>query len=299
MDMKLRAICAIAGWICTACTSAPFQVQTSAHDTCAASETIGRFDPAIDLFIAQFDIKTDTDDLHSAAAVATMLAHPRFACVDYLAVSGTYGTQGGSYVDPDTLFENAFGDRWIEAHNNRDTAAQTLALRIAPVIANGGHVWIMEAGQSDVSAATLAALPDGLRPPEVKAHLHIVQHSDWNERVTSPEALERVKREVDYIKIADGNAVGNGTPGFNTDDRSAWPALLNAASVGAIWHQAQALALKYNGSGHDDQSIAVGGYDNQAIGAGGLDFSDTSEAAYIFGYDALYDVDAFVAAFVQ
>ncbi|MEL6857122.1 MAG: hypothetical protein AAFO74_01970 [Pseudomonadota bacterium] len=299
MSAKNIAIAILAGLISVACTGAPSRPAMANDADCAASETIGRFDPATDLFIAQFDIKTDTDDLHSAAAVATMLAHPRFACVDYLAVSGTYGMQGGSYVDPDTLFEKAFGDRWIEAHNNRDTATQTLAARIAPVIANGGHVWIMEAGQSDVSAATIAALPDGLRPPEIKARVHIVQHSDWNERVTSPEALERVKREVDYIKIADGNAVGNGTPGFNTDDRSAWPALLSAASVGAIWQQAQALALKYNGSGHDDQSIAVGGYDNQAIGAGGLDFSDTSEAAYIFGYDAIYDVDAFVAAFVQ
>ena len=282
-----------------ACAITPISDPHPPGAICAAGEMIGQFEPAKDLFVAQFDIKTDTDDLHSAAAVATMLAHPRFACVDYLAVSGTYGTQGGAYVDPETLLENAFGDRWIEAHNNKDGAAAQLAARMAPVLAAGGEVWIMEAGQSDVSAATLDALSGTIPAAEMKAQIHIVQHSDWNEQVTSPQALEQVKRHADYIKIADGNGVGNGTPGFKTDDASAWPALLSAAKVGPIWEQAQRLALENNGTGYDDAGIAIGGYDNTAIGAGGLDFSDTSEAAYIFGYIDLYDVDAFVAEFVK
>ncbi len=299
MSARTIAMSMIAGSILQACAAAPAPLAVTEASECTGSDQIGQFDPAKDLFIAQFDIKTDTDDLHSAAAVATMLAHPRFACVDYLAVSGTYGTQGGTYVDPETLFENAFGDRWLEAHENKEAAAQTLATRIAGVFENGGHVWIMEGGQSDVSAATLSVLLETVSVTETKARLHIVQHSDWNEQVTSPEALEQVKRDADYIKIADGNAVGNGTPGFKTSDTSAWPALLSASAVGPIWQQAQTLALENNGSGREEAGIAIGGYDNQAIGAGGLDFSDTSEAAHIFGYDDLADVDAFVGAFVK
>ena len=299
MGVKIWAICLVAGGLSTACALEPTEAPTIAEAACAPGEKIGRFEPAKDLFLAQFDIKTDTDDLHSAAAVATMLAHPRFACVDFLAVSGTYGTQGGAYVDPETLFENAFGDQWIEAHNRQAEAAATLAARADHEITNGGHVWIMEAGQSDGSAATLKRLSSTVSASETKARFHVVQHSDWNERVTSPEALTRLKRDADYIRIADGNVVGNGTPGFQTRDGSAWTALLAASSVGPIWQQTRDLAVLNNGSGHDDESIAAGGYNNQAIGAGGLDFSDASEAAYIFGYETLVDVDAFVEAFVK
>ena len=44
--------------------------------------------------------------------------------------------------------------------------------------------------------------------------IHVVQHSDWNEKSTLPEDLRFVKVNTDYQKIPDGNVVGNGTPGF-------------------------------------------------------------------------------------
>lgn len=286
-----------------ACSNLSIPSQTDAQanlsEPCENTEKIGRFDPAKDLFLAQFDIKTDTDDLHSAAAVATMLAHPQFACVDYVAVSGTYGTQGGTYVDPESLFANAFGERWIDAHDRKEAAAEALAARAAPVLRNGGDVWIMEGGQSDVSAETLRQILAKSDDPDLAERFHVVQHSDWNERVTTPDDLAFLKATADYIKIPDGNAVGNGTPGFRTPDGAAWTDLLAAPKTGALWAQAKEIALRRNGSGYDDESIAAGGYDNQAIGAGGLDFSDTSEMAYIFGYETLADVDAFVDAFVK
>ncbi len=303
MTIRLLHICLAAGFILTACATTPESVDetsaTTVVDTCATAQRIGRFDPAKDVFFAQFDIKTDTDDLHSAAAVATILSHPAFACVEYAAVSGTYGTQGGTYVDPDTLFENAFGDSWVDAHNRKAGAAAELAARAAPVLAKGGHVWIMEGGQSDVSAETLRQILAASEADDVANRFHIVQHSDWNEQVTTPEDLAFVQATADYIKIPDGNATGNGTPGFRTPDGSTWASLLSAKDVGAIWAQAKDMALRNNGSGRTEEGIAIGGYDNQAIGAGGLDFSDTSEMAYIFGYDSLADVDAFVETFVR
>ena len=303
MTVKTLGLWLSAGWVLAACMSAPAPVdekQTSADiDACATAETIGQFDPKKDLFLAQFDIKTDTDDLHAAAAVATILAHPRFACVEYAAVSGTYGTQGGKYVDPETLFENAFGNNWVDAHERKAAAAAELAARARPVLANGGHVWIMEGGQSDVSAETLRQILASSDSGTVASRFHIVQHSDWNEQVTTSEDLAFVQSTADYIKIPDGNATGNGTPGFRTPDGSAWPALLAADDVGAIWSQAKEMALRNNGSARTEDGIAIGGYDNQAIGAGGLDFSDTSEMAHIFGYDSLTDVEAFVETFVR
>ena len=303
MTIRSLSVLLTASWILSACGHAPKPVDEAhaleAADTCTTAEKIGRFDPATDLFLAQFDIKTDTDDLHSAAAVATILSHPAFACVEYAAVSGTYGTQGGTYVDPETLFENAFGDLWVEAHDRKAAAAAELTARAAPVLAKGGHVWIMEGGQSDVSAETLRQIMAASEADNVASRFHIVQHSDWNEQVTTPEDLVFVQATADYIKIPDGNAAGNGTPGFRTPDGSAWAALLAAKDVGAIWAQAKEMALRNNGSGRTEEGIAIGGYDNQAIGAGGLDFSDTSEMAYIFGYDSLADVDGFVEAFVR
>ena len=155
----------------------------------------------------------------------------------------------------------------------------------------------MEGGQSDVSAETLRHVLKDYRNAPLKTNVHLVQHSDWNERVTSEAALSFVKTHTDYVKIPDGNVQGNGSPGFRTEAKTVWPALLADPNVGHIWTTARRLALSKNGNGSDDASIAAGGYNNKAIGLGGLDFSDTSEAMWIFGYEDLVDEVAFGKAF--
>jgi len=55
------------------------------------SGSLGQFNKGKDLYLAHFDLKTDIDDAHAAAAVATMLADKRFTGVSYHAVAGTYG----------------------------------------------------------------------------------------------------------------------------------------------------------------------------------------------------------------
>lgn len=295
MTFSVRSILVATAVLLSACGSGD-TVKTA--DSCASNAKIGRFDTTNDLFLAHFDIKTDTDDLHSAAAVATMLSHPDFACVNYRAVSGTYGTQGGDYVDPQDIFADAFGENWVDAHGDRAGAISRLTDDVYTTMANGGYVWIMEGGQSDVSAAVLRRLRD--KNPNIPLDvINIVQHSDWNESVTSKDALDFVKTRASYIKIPDGNGVGNGTPGFRTEHGSAWPALLAHPEMGDIWADVRALALAKNGGGSDDESIAATGYNNQAIGAGGLDFSDTAEAMWIFGYESLTDVDDFVRVFLD
>ena len=68
-----------------------------------------RFDVERDLFLAQFDSKTDVDDVHSVAGVATMLRSPELEGVRYHAVAGAYGIQEGLYVPSPELFDRAFG----------------------------------------------------------------------------------------------------------------------------------------------------------------------------------------------
>ena len=113
---------------------------------------IGQFNPASDLFIPQFDSKTDADDIHSVAGVGTLLRDPRMAGVNYHAVAGAYGIQEGLYIPAPQLFDLTFGDRWSDAHEHRGQALEEVSTLVRKALLEGGHVWVAEAGQSDFTA---------------------------------------------------------------------------------------------------------------------------------------------------
>ena len=240
-----------------------------------------------DLLLAQFDCKTDVDDLHTVAAFATLLAHPDYKDIEYHAVAGTYGIQDGLYVPPEELFQLAFDETdWSDAHNHPEKAQQEVLRKVNTTLFNGGQIWIADAGQSDFSAKWIKALLAMQPQLDAKKRIHIVQHSNWNEEVTAPELLNYVKSTVDYHKIPDGNAVGNGTPGFRLDQKIDWEAYLkNSDHLKKVWELAVSIGNKYNGK--------EGRYLNTSVAAGGLDFSDLSEVCYILGIEELKDGDAF------
>lgn len=252
------------------------------------AQTVGHFDVSRDLFLPQFDSKTDVDDLHSVAGVATMLSSPKLRGVRFHAVAGAYGMQEGLYVPAPELFDLAFGAKWSDAHENRTAALDRVAALAAETLAAGGSVWVAEAGQSDFTADWLDRLEQaGLA--EALDRVHVVQHSDWNEEVTTPERLASVKARASYHRIADGNGSGNGTPNFKTDSGAAWPLAEDLEATGPAWSLARTLADRYNGS---EQR-----YLNTAIAAGGLDFSDVVESCWIFGYASIEDVAGFFETF--
>ena len=257
----------------------------SAH----AKGPLGHFNPDQDLFLAQFDSKTDVDDVHSVAGVATMLRDPRFAEVKYHAVAGAYGIQEGLYVPSPRLFNLSFGDNWSDAHNNRVGALAEVSKLVLATLQRGGHVWIAEAGQSDFTADWLMIVQDQDPSIDTQAQVHVVQHSDWNESSAAPEKLAYVKQHADYQKIADGNALDNGTPGLRTESDAAWELALGSAQNEDIWNLARAIGMEYNGR--------EGRYNNSAIADGGMDFSDVSESCWIFGFAKLRDVAAFFVEF--
>src|SRR5690606_29816020 len=121
----------------------------------------------------------------------------------------------GLYVPANELFEAAFGDRWSDAHTDFDQALAEVTALISKTLADGGDVWIAECGQSDFTAAVVQKLQSTHPDLATKSRLHVVQHSNWNESSATPKKLQFVKVHTDYHKIPDGNAVGNGTPGFN------------------------------------------------------------------------------------
>ncbi|MGA9271317.1 MAG: hypothetical protein WBV45_11890 [Lutimonas sp.] len=248
-----------------------------------------RFDLDNDLLLLYYDCKTDVDDLHSVAAFITLSSQIEFASLSYHAVAGTYGTQEGLYVPPNPLFELAFADHWTDADANFALASDEVCLIAKRTLDLGGNIWIAEAGQSDFSAEVVKKIQVLLPEVNTRERIHIVQHSDWNEEVTSPESLDFVKNNTIYHKIPDGNVVGNGTPGFRSPTYKKWHKKIKDPQVKQVWQLAYDLGNQYNAK--------EGRYNNEAIAAGGLDFSDTSEVCWILGLEQIKDTKQFFKRF--
>ena len=252
-------------------------------------DRLGRFDRDKDLYLAHFDLKTDVDDVHSVAGIATMLADPRFSKIRYHAVAGAYGIQEGLYVPAEALFDLAFGDQWSDAHADFGKALdEVLSLSIA-TLNEGGSIWIADAGQSDFSAALIRRVQEQVAESVAKERIHVVQHADWNEEVTTAEDLAFVKEFASYHKIPDGNAPGNGSPGFRSGKAANLQEHVSDFRLAEIWRMAVEVANQYNG--------ADGRYLNEAILDGGFDFSDVAETTWIFGFSDLVDANDFFEEF--
>lgn len=255
----------------------------------APVETKERFNRDKDLLLAHFDCKTDVDDLHSVAALVTMMSHPDFSDIKYHAVAGAYGVQEGLYVPPNDLFQLALGDNWSDAHTNWESAVQKVRDLALPILDSGGNIWIADGGQSDFSADLISTIKQSRPGIATKQLIHVVQHSDWNEEVTSAEAINTIKESAEYIRIPDGNAVGNGTPGFRTPGYTLWKEQLQNQQLLQVWQLAVDLGLKYN--------AAEGRYNNEAVADQGLDFSDLSETCWILGLEDINDTAEFFERF--
>ncbi|WP_339627279.1 hypothetical protein [uncultured Maribacter sp.] len=247
------------------------------------------FNISKDLLLVQFDCKTDIDDLHTAAGLRTLLHHPDYKDLNYFAIAGTYGVQEGLYVPPNELMKLAFGINWANAHNKRDKSIKQVVNKVEKTIKRGGSVWVAEAGQSDFTADWVQKLVETNQYLNVKEKIHVVQHSDWNESVTEPIKLKYAQSITDYHKIADGNAVGNGTPGLKSDGIVNWESKLNDNHLTLVWNTAIRLGNQYNGK--------EGRYINESVAEGGLDFSDLSEVCYILNLMTIKDADDFFTYF--
>lgn len=253
-------------------------------DFAEAGTKTGKFDVSRDLFIAQFDSKTDVDDLHAMAAISALLKAMPENTPQYHAVTGTYGIQEGLYVPPGEVFSRAFDFR-SDAHNARGEAVEKVLQLVKKTLLSDGQIWVVEAGQSDFTYLWLKELKIALPKSDIASKVHIVQHSDWNEQTTSPEALSFVKQHADYQKIPDGNKSGNGSPNFTSDNKDVWKKADALSPAADLWRVARNQANKFNGQD--------GRYNNAVISAGGMDFSDTVEACWILGCSDINNVGEF------
>ena len=246
-------------------------------------ESTSRFDVQKDLLLAHYDCKTDVDDLHLIAAFRSLLSLSAFKDLNFHVVTGAYGTQEGLYVPPESLLDKAF-QTWSDAHTDFDKALNETYTKALATLDNKGSIWIAEAGQSNFSAALVELIRNKHPKIDTKNLIHIVQHSNWNEEVTSEKARNYVRKHTTYHKIPDGNALDNGSPGFRSNQKIALNLFLNE-ELQKIWSEAIDLGNTYNG--------IDGRYYNESIAKGGLDFSDTSEICYILNLTEIEDSISF------
>jgi hypothetical protein len=234
----------------------------------------GQFNKSRDLLLVFHDNKPDSDDIHSQAAIGTMLRDRRFRGVRYHAVQGTVGHQGGTQLDSTSLFNLAYGaGRWSDARGGgRGRALSAVASKAIAALDAGGNVWIAEAGQSDFSADLVHQIKSQRSGVNTKTRIHVVQHSKHNEDHTNPGDLSFVKSNTSYTKLGDGNS-GSG--------RS--PALSSKTNNAAHWAQALSMPGPASGYWRVAHKLARAAKSNPNIDAGGMDFSDAVEVLWIFG----------------
>ncbi len=267
------------------------EVASSSASVCAAvGQNPDRFNLETDLLISNFDVKPDLDDIHAAAALGTIVRSSKFEGINYIAATGTYGIQKwGPYLEDTELFNLAFGDNWVDAHNDRENSAKTVSAAMLETLQSGGSVWVQEAGQSDFTHDALRLIRDKITD-EQSDRVFVVQHSLWNEGMTDQNKLFWVFNNSSYVRLQDGNEVDNGSPGFATLEGSAWPKLLQHPEIGPVWSRAKESADKHN---------PTAGYVNPKIEAGGFDFSDTVELSHILGFDHFRDHEDFFNCLVD
>ncbi|MBU2879915.1 MULTISPECIES: hypothetical protein [Aliiglaciecola] len=253
-----------------------------------AANDVPQFDKTKDLLLLNFDLKTDVDDIHTIAALDLIIKAKAFENINYFAVSGTYGVQGGLYVPADSLFDLVFKNNWTDAHMQRKQALAATAQRITQTIASGGRVWVAEAGQSDFTQELLHNLAQ-MNKPLTKDQIIVVQHSTWNENETSKDALAFVKAHTTYVKVPDGNVAANGSPGFNNTSFSVKKLEADNLPSSQVWKIANAISTQYNGVNER--------YQNDSIHYGGADFSDLVEVIWILGITEVDTVEQFFAKF--
>jgi hypothetical protein len=221
------------------------------------------FDPQKDLLSLHYDHAPDKDDGQSAAADRTILEslHGRkWIRKHAVAVSGTYGKNAkGFNRNSDTVMDAAWNDcgGWLAGHTNREHVLIDLAKRWSVILQAGGDVWVKEGGQSDITADVVKLIRRQLPNLNTTKRIHIVQHSNWNEKQTTDDALAYTKTRTHYIRIPDANRYLNIKGGNKAFEEAA----RQHPVFGTVWKA----AFTY--------------YDPKLR----LDFSDTGELMHIFG----------------
>ena len=175
--------------------------------------SVGLLDGA-DLLVLMYDNCPDPDDGQAAAAGRSLVES--FGIESVWVVNGTCGFDVRNRFDARSaaLMDALWGDRWLDAQNEREATVAASVDAFASALSNDGDVWVAEGGPSDVTADVVRGIAE--RYPSLDlGRVHVVQHGLWNEQHTEPGKLARLRATVDYRRIPDGNVGGNGSADLN------------------------------------------------------------------------------------
>lgn len=170
-----------------------------------------KFDHEKDLISLHYDHAPDKDDGHSTAADRTILESmfgAEWLSNHAVAVSGTYGLNKNKFnTESDAVMDATWNERggWIPADRDWSAAVEIVFKRWIATLQAGGDVFVKEGGQSDFTAELVRRLRERHPDIDTQMRIHVVQHSDWNENMTSPKELTYTRANTNYIRIRDAN----------------------------------------------------------------------------------------------
>jgi len=240
-------------------------------------EETARFDPRAHLISLHYDHAPDRDDGHSAAADRTLLQSlhgEAWFAAHTLPVSGAYGKNKKAFNErSDAVMDAVFGEgRWVAADEDWDKAVAAITRRWMQTLEAGGDVWVKEGGQSDITADVVRVIREKHGEVDTTRRIHVVQHSNWNEKQTTDADLRYVTEHTGYIRIKDANRYLNRKGG---DD-----AFEKAAVAHPVFGPSWEAAFAYYDPDHR------------------LDFSDTGELMHVLGLGEV-GIDAFRKRYLE
>lgn len=262
-------------------TTAPEPTVPPSNPASCTANTSGTADLRTDLIALHYDNAPDPDDGQATVAGKEVADDLGFRP---LVVNGAYGTRGDEYeAQSEAVMDLTWGrGGWLDAHGDWDGAVDDAAEAWVRTLNACGDVWVAEGGPSDFTADVVREVTKRLPTLDADARIHVVQHSDWNERHTTSGDLPYVQRTVDYVRIEDGNR-RNATAAlaYHSDYNGSFRAISLAGENGAAWAEAYA-------------------YYNVNSSRKKLDFSDTVELLHIVGIgkDKVADYDDFAQYFI-
>lgn len=190
-----------------------------------------------------------------------------------LAVTGTYGTNKGTYIPESVgVMNKAWNDcgGYLDADKDWNRAVKNAAKEWRDIIRGKGKVFIKEGGQSDFTADVIRRVRSEYKQfkdfnPE--QNVIVIQHSQWNEDYTTRADLNYVKDNTFYIRIDDANPyLQIFGAGFFEEFKLR---TLASKDFGEVWETALDFYSHYEWGANKNRPV--------------VDASDTGELMYILG----------------
>lgn len=180
---------------------------------------------AVDLIIINTDMWPDRDDIQYITASKSVVDT---LGLDPIVVVGTYGEDPSdrphmTFIPGAVEFTLSIYPAALDAHNDKQGSASTVADAIIATLSAGYKVSISEGGTSDQTARVLRIVEQrnpSLNLKQVSVYQHSTGATAFNENKALPANLAYVKAKATYVNVPNGNIGGNGSADFQEPESS-------------------------------------------------------------------------------